>query len=122
MKALMYVGPERVEVQDVPKPVLQTNQAVLKIAATGICGSDVHGFLGHSERRKPGLILGHEAVATIAEKHSTVAECPVGKRVVVNPLMSCGTCPACMTGRQNLCANWRLLGLDRIHGTYGEFV
>ena len=64
MKALMYVGPEKVEIQDIPTPQLQPNQVLLKIAATGICGSDVHGFLGHSERRKPGLILGHEAVAS----------------------------------------------------------
>ena len=65
MKALVYTGPERVEIQDVPAPTPQPGEALLRIHASGICGSDIHGFLGHSERRKPGLILGHEAVATI---------------------------------------------------------
>jgi threonine dehydrogenase-like Zn-dependent dehydrogenase len=121
MKALMYVGPEKVEIQDVPVPVLTSNQVLLKIAATGICGSDVHGFLGHSERRKPGLILGHEAVATVAETHSSVSGWNSGERVVVNPLVSCMKCPACLNGKQNLCAHWWLLGMDRIHGTFAEF-
>jgi len=122
VKALVYVAPERVEIQDVPLPRAGPGEVLLKIAATGICGSDVHGFLGHSERRKPGLILGHEAIATIAEKHSSVTQWSPGQRVVVNPLMSCMSCAACLAGRQNLCANWKLLGLDRIHGTYAEFV
>ena len=121
MKALMYVGPERVEIQDVPVPALQPNQALLKISATGICGSDVHGFLGHSERRKPGLILGHEAVASIAETHSPSSTWKRGQRVVVNPLVSCLKCPACLNGKQNLCANWWLIGMDRVHGTFAEF-
>lgn len=121
MKALMYVGPERVEIQDVPIPALQPHQALLKISATGICGSDVHGFLGHSERRKPGLILGHEAVASIAETHSPSSAWKRGQRVVVNPLVSCLKCPACLNGKQNLCANWWLIGMDRVHGTFAEF-
>ncbi len=121
MKALMYVGPEKVEIQDVPTPALQPGQVLLKIAATGICGSDVHGFLGHSERRKPGLILGHEAVATVADTHATAAHWKHGQRVVINPLVSCMACPACLAGKQNLCANWWLIGLDRVHGTFAEF-
>ena len=121
MKALMYIGPEKVEIQDVPTPALQPGQVLLKIAATGICGSDVHGFLGHSERRKPGLILGHEAVATVADTHATAAHWKRGQRVVVNPLVSCMACPACLAGKQNLCAHWWLLGLDRVHGTFAEF-
>lgn len=121
MKALMYVGPEQVEIQDVPTPQLQANQVLLKIAATGICGSDVHGFLGHSERRKPGLILGHEAVASVADSHASVTRWKNGQRVVVNPLVSCMHCPACLSGRQNLCANWWLIGMDRVHGTFAEY-
>ncbi|HLX64763.1 MAG TPA: alcohol dehydrogenase catalytic domain-containing protein [Planctomycetota bacterium] len=122
MKALMYVAPERMELRQVPEPVLQSNQVLLRVAATGICGSDVHGFLGHSERRKPGLILGHEAVATIAQTHETVSAWKQGQRVAINPLVSCGTCAACASGRQNLCERWWLLGMDRVHGTFAEYV
>jgi len=122
MKALVYMGPEKVEIQDVPVPAPQAGEALLKIHASGICGSDIHGFLGHSERRKPGLILGHEAVATIEKVHASVTGWKPGQRVVINPLMPCWSCPACLAGKQNLCANWKVLGLDRVHGTYAEFV
>ena len=122
MKALVYMGPEKVEIQDVPVPAPQAGEALLKIHASGICGSDIHGFLGHSERRKPGLILGHEAVATIEKVHASVTGWKPGQRVVINPLMPCWTCPACLAGKQNLCSNWKVLGLDRVHGTYAEFV
>lgn len=122
MKALVYVAPEKLEMQELPKPAPKPGEVLLRVSASGICGSDVHGFLGHSERRKPGLVLGHEAVATIAEKHASVSAWSPGQRVVVNPLVSCGACAMCMNGRQNLCANWWLLGMDRVHGTYAEFV
>lgn len=122
MKALVYTGPERVEIQDVPVPAPQPGEALLRIHASGICGSDIHGFLGHSERRKPGLILGHEAVATVEKVHASVSGWKPGQRVVINPLMPCWRCPACLAGRQNLCADWKVLGLDRVHGTYAEFI
>jgi threonine dehydrogenase-like Zn-dependent dehydrogenase len=121
MKALVYTGPGKVEIQDVPRPVPQADEVLLRNHHSGICGSDIHGFLGHSERRKPGLILGHETVATIEEVHPTVSGWKPGQRVVVNPLMTCGRCAACLAGKQNLCAHWRVLGLDRVHGTYAEF-
>ena len=59
MRALVYTGPGKVEIQDVARPVVQPGEALLRNHSSGICGSDIHGFLGHSERRKPGLILGH---------------------------------------------------------------
>jgi 2-desacetyl-2-hydroxyethyl bacteriochlorophyllide A dehydrogenase len=122
VKALVYTGPGRVEIQDVATPSVGPGDALLQVQAAAICGSDIHGFLGHSERRKPGLILGHEAVGTIEEVHGSVTGWKAGQRVVVNPLITCGTCAACLAGRQNLCASWKVLGLDRVHGTYAERV
>src|SRR6266545_90307 len=122
MRALVYTGPGHVEIQAFAKPEVPPGHALLEIQASGICGSDIHGFLGHSERRQPGLILGHEAVATIAEVHSSVTGWKAGQRVVVNPLIHCGACAACLAGKQNLCASWKVLGLDRVQGTYAEFV
>jgi threonine dehydrogenase-like Zn-dependent dehydrogenase len=122
MRALVYTGPGRVEIQEVARPAAGSGEALLEVQVAAVCGSDIHGFLGHSERRKPGLILGHEAVATIAEVHPSVAGWEAGQRVVVNPLITCGACAACLAGRQNLCAQWKVLGLDRTHGTYAEFV
>jgi len=122
MKALVYVGPERMEVQRVPDPAVREGEALLAVSAAGICGSDIHGFLGHSERRKPGLVMGHETVATVLDLHPGVAGWRKGQRVSFNPLVSCGSCPACRGGRQNVCADWRLFGMDRLHGTYAEMV
>jgi len=122
MRALVYTGPGHVEIQDVAKPAVGSGDALLEIQVAAICGSDIHGFLGHSERRKPGLVLGHEAVATIVDVDPAVKSWKAGQRVVVNPLLTCGSCAACLAGRQNLCASWKVLGLDRTQGTYAEFV
>src|SRR5882672_863717 len=110
MKALVLTGKEKVELQEMPAPRPGTGEVLLRVSTAGICGSDIHGFLGHSPRRKPGLILGHEAVGTVAEIGDGVSGVKMGQRVYVNPLISCGKCEACLSGRENCCASWRLLG------------
>ncbi len=122
MRALVLVGKEKVEIQEMPAPRPQSGEVLLRVSTAGICGSDIHGFLGHSPRRKPGLVLGHEAVGVIAELGAGVNDFEVGQRVYVNPLISCGNCDACRSGRENCCTSWRLLGMDRVHGAYAEFV
>lgn len=112
MNAVVYAGPHQMELRTVPEPVLGVGEVLVRVTATGICGSDISGFLGHSARRKPGLILGHEVVGELLD----------GTRVVVNPLITCGQCRACRGGRQNCCPNWGLLGLDLRHGGYADFV
>ena len=84
----------------------------IAIQAAGVCGSDISGFLGHSALRKPPLVLGHELVGRRGD----------GRRVVANPLVSCGHCNACMSGAQNLCESWKLLGLGTTPGTFAEYV
>ena len=112
MRALVYTAPGTVEMQDRPRPSLSGNEVEIRIEAAGICGSDISGFLGHSPRRLPGLVLGHELVGRLADD----------RRVVANPLVSCGHCTACLSGMQNLCPTWRLLGMDKTSGTFAEFV
>ena len=122
MKALVYLGPERMEIQSVPDPSPREGEVLLGVSAAGVCGSDLHGFLGHSARRKPGLVMGHEAVATVLEVPSSVTGWRKGQKVSFNPLVSCGRCRACLDGRQNLCPTWWLFGMDRVQGTYAERV
>jgi threonine dehydrogenase-like Zn-dependent dehydrogenase len=122
MKALVYVAPERMEIQQIADPSPRPGEVLLGVEAAGVCGSDLHGFLGHSERRKPGLVMGHEAVATILETGAGVSGWRVGQRVSFNPLVTCGSCRACLEGRQNLCPTWTLFGMDRMQGTYAERV
>ena len=113
MRALVYTAPHEVTLEDRPRTLPAAGECEIAIAAAGICGSDISGFLGHSRRRIPPLVLGHELVGR------RVAD---GKRVVANPLISCGRCTACLSWAQNLCVRWRLLGLDKTAGCYQEFV
>jgi 2-desacetyl-2-hydroxyethyl bacteriochlorophyllide A dehydrogenase len=112
MRALIYVAPESVEMQERPRPIAAAGEKEVRVEISGICGSDMSGFLGHSPRRKPPLTLGHEVVGRLND----------GPRVVANPLISCGKCRRCLSGAQNLCATWRLLGLDRTEGSFAEYV
>jgi threonine dehydrogenase-like Zn-dependent dehydrogenase len=112
MRALVYTAPEKVELLDEPRPQTTEGEVEIAVQMAGICGSDISGFLGHSALRRPPLILGHELVGWL----------PDGRRVVANPLISCGSCTACLSGAQNLCVSWRLLGLGQTPGSFAEFV
>jgi 2-desacetyl-2-hydroxyethyl bacteriochlorophyllide A dehydrogenase len=112
MRALVYSGDKKVEMQDLPRPTPVAGEVLVSVETAGICGSDISGFLGHSNRRRPPLVLGHELVGRLED----------GRRIVVNPLISCQVCNRCLEGRRNLCARWSLLGMDRMQGAYAEFV
>lgn len=112
MRALVYTAPGQVEMQERPRPTLSSEEEEIAIQVAGVCGSDISGFLGHSALRRPPLVLGHELVGHRSD----------GRRVVANPLISCGHCDACIAGTQNLCESWKLLGLGMTAGTFAEYV
>ena len=116
MKALVYTRPGKLEFTDVINPVSGAGLSVVRVDSTGICGSDMHGFLGHDERRPPPLILGHEASGTV------VAGASQGRRVTVNPLVTCGDCRECRIGRTNICGDRRLLSMPPLEGSFAELV
>ena len=116
MKALVYTGPGELEFVDVDDPVPETDFSLVRVDSTGICGSDMHGFLGHDERRPPPLILGHEASGTV------VSGAFEGRRVTVNPLVTCGDCRECRAGRTNICGERRILSMPPLEGTFAELV
>ncbi|HZT42131.1 MAG TPA: alcohol dehydrogenase catalytic domain-containing protein [Chthonomonadaceae bacterium] len=128
MKALVFSDIRRVTMGAQPEPSPGPNEILLRVSATGICGSDMAGFLGHSPRRRPPLVLGHEAVGRVAAMPQNAPSdggawpFQLEQRVVVNPLMPCGRCAACATGKSNICAEWRLLGMDRVPGAFAEYV
>ena len=113
MKALVYTANEEMTYRDEPQPQADPGDALVAIESVGICGSDMHAYLGHDERRVPPLILGHEAVGTVLQGSSP------GQKVVLNPLISCGVCDHCLSGRQNLCAERDLIGMYRA-GAFAE--
>ena len=112
MKALVYTGPKSVSVQDVPDPVPADGEALLQVEAVGICGSDMHAFLGHDERRPAPLVLGHEAAGTV------LAGPGEGSRVAVNPLVTCGRCEDCLEGRTNLCPAREIISMPPREGAF----
>ncbi len=113
MKALVYTANEEMTFRDEPDPEPQAGDALVAIESVGICGSDMHAYLGHDSRRVPPLILGHEAVGSV------MAGERAGQRVVLNPLITCGVCNECLGGRQNLCAERDLIGMYRA-GAFAE--
>lgn len=115
MKALVYTGPYELIWRDQEKPPAIPGETLVRIEAAGICGSDMHAYHGRDNRRVPPLILGHEA-AGIADGGPLS-----GRRVVVNPLITCGACAACSEGRSNLCEDRNLIGMVR-PGAFAEWV
>lgn len=112
MRALVYTAPGKVDLEQRPRPQPHSGEEEIAIEVAGVCGSDISGFLGHSVLGRPPLVLGHELVGRRGG----------GRRVVANPLVSCGHCDACLSGSQNLCESWKLLGLGTTAGTFSEYV
>ncbi len=114
MRALVYTGPKQIVLQDAPDPVAATGDVLIEVGAVGICGSDMHAFLGHDERRPAPLILGHEAAGIVRGGPMD------GKRVVVNPLVTCGVCRDCLSGRENLCSKREIISMPPRQGAFAE--
>lgn len=116
MKALVYQGVETLTYVDVPDATPNLGEHLIRVEAVGICGSDMHAYLGHDARRPAPLILGHEAAGVI------VGGAHEGKRVTINPLVSCGLCEACEAGRENLCPKRQIISMPPREGAFAEFV
>src|SRR5690242_15176398 len=104
MKALVYHGPGQRAWEDVPDPTIQApTDAIVRIDASTICGTDLHILKGDVPEVTPGTILGHEAVGTVVEVGNAVMTLEQGDRVLVSCITSCGRCRFCKEGRYGLC-------------------
>jgi threonine dehydrogenase-like Zn-dependent dehydrogenase len=112
MKALTWHGGPRLEYGDRPAPETGPGAVAFDVALAGVCGSDLHPYRGHQGPRTPPLVLGHEAVGSVAGDD---------RRYVVFPIVACGACAACRRGEENLCETRGLLGLDR-QGVFADTV
>ena len=129
MKALVYKGPGEKAWQDVPDPViLQPTDVIVKMAATTICGTDLHILKGDVPEVAVGRILGHEGIGVITEVGSGVSRLAVGDRVILSCVSSCGRCSNCRQGLFSHCLDPEgLAGIGwifgyMIDGTQAEFV
>lgn len=126
MRALVLTKYRQLELREVDPPQIGPNDVLVRVAACGICGSDVHGYDGSSGRRVPPIIMGHEAAGTIAKVGPAVRDFRVGDRVTFDSTISCGRCAACERGAVNLCASRRVMGVScgdyRQNGAFAELV
>jgi L-iditol 2-dehydrogenase len=126
MKALVLKEYKKFAYEDVPTPQPKPDEVLVAIKACGICGSDVHGMDGSTGRRRPPIIMGHEASGVIAEVGRGVSEWRPGERVTFDSTIYCGECDFCRRGLINLCDRRRVLGVScedyRQHGAFAELV
>jgi len=126
MKALLLTEYMKLDYTDVPEPEYAADEVLIEVKACGICGSDVHGLDGSTGRRRPPLVMGHEAAGIIAQVGSAVTQWKPGDRVTFDSTISCGKCGPCRAGAINLCDRRRVLGVScdeyRQHGAFAQFV
>src|SRR4051812_38248472 len=126
MQALLLTEYRHLELTEAERPPVGPTDVLIRVAACGICGSDVHGYDGSSGRRIPPIIMGHEAAGVVAEIGDAVDRVRVGDRVTFDSTIFCNDCDACRRGAVNLCQNRRVFGVScgdyRQHGAFAECV
>src|SRR3990170_2593952 len=123
MKAALYYGANQpLKIEDVAEPKAGPGEVVVKVAACGVCHTDLH-YIDHGTPtfKKPPLILGHEISGTVAGLGAGVSGWQEGDRVLLPAVYGCGQCPACRNGRENICERMVMFG-NNVDGGYAEFV
>src|ERR1700745_1488851 len=126
MKALLLSEYKHLAVTDLPVPAAGTGEVLIRVAACGICGSDVHGYDGTSGRRIPPIVMGHEAAGLVASTGAGVTRFKAGDRVTFDSTVYCGECVFCRRGEVNLCDRREVIGVScgdyRRHGAFAEYI
>ena len=124
MKALVWTSPKHMEMQELPDPEPQADEALVRVAYAGICGSELSGYLGHNALRVPPLVMGHEfsgEIIALGVGSAESGELSVGQQVTVNPLSCTGDSELQQRGLDQLCPTRQLIGAHR-PGAYAECV
>jgi threonine dehydrogenase-like Zn-dependent dehydrogenase len=125
MKALVWEGPRLMNVREMPEPKPAAEEVLIHVAYSGICGSELSGYLGHNTLRVPPLVMGHEfsgKIAALGERAGQInPRLAVGARVTVNPLIHNPWSRASRRGRPNLCRDRKIIGIHR-PGSYADLV
>ena len=106
MQALVYTGTNKIDFREEKDPIAKPGESIIKVKASGICGSDMHAYHGNDERRIPPLILGHEVSGTSLDGKFK------NKDVVINPLISCENCDYCKNESEHLCPERTMIGMS----------
>ncbi len=123
MKAAVFHGAGvGLRIEEIPRPKVGSDQVLVKVAACGVCHTDLH-YIEHGVPtfKKPPIVLGHEASGIVEEAGAEVRILSKGQRVLIPAVLTCGKCVYCRMGRENICANMTMLG-NHIDGAYAEYV
>jgi L-iditol 2-dehydrogenase len=121
VKALHYPRFDCLEIEEFPVPVPADHEVLFRVAACGLCGSELETFHNHSPRRQPPLIMGHEFCGTVVDVGRKVSRELIDQAFVSNALVPCGTCVRCRRGDSHLCAHRQVFGMHR-PGAFAEYV
>jgi L-iditol 2-dehydrogenase len=123
MRAAVYHGPEDLRLEEVPRPVIGPEEVLLKVLNASICGTDIRIFHGHHRAYPPGVVRipGHEMVGIVAELGKNVKGYDIGQRLFMAPNMGCGHCRQCISGNNNICADYDAIGVT-IDGAFADYV
>jgi 2-desacetyl-2-hydroxyethyl bacteriochlorophyllide A dehydrogenase len=122
MKAVVIEEPNRVAVKQIADPTPLPTEAVVKVEACGICGTDIHVLRGEFAPTRYPIVPGHEFCGEVIATGGDVRNVKVGDFVAVDPSLFCGRCRQCRAGRFNLCENWNAIGVGSANGAAAEFV
>ena len=110
MRAAFIEKPGSIVLKDVPAPAVVEHEVLIEVKASGICGTDIHIFHGEYLGTYP-VIPGHEFSGIVRDVGAKVTRFSPGDHVAVEPNIACDNCPACLSNRQNFCANWKGVGV-----------
>jgi len=122
MKAALLTAPFTLDIREMDKPEPRPNEVLIKVRATGICGSDLHAYRGTHSFRTPPVVLGHELAGEVEQAGAEVKTIGVGDAVTVEPWVHCGRCSYCFEGKYNLCVDKRGMGTTEWQGSFAEYV
>jgi len=123
MKAVVFHGSDKgLKIEDIPVPTISDDQILVKVAACGVCHTDLH-YIEHGVPtfKKPPIVLGHEASGTVDKVGANVTNVKAGQRVLIPAVLTCGRCTACRQGRENICSSMMMVG-NHFDGAYAEYV
>jgi threonine dehydrogenase-like Zn-dependent dehydrogenase len=121
VKALVWLAPEQMAVEEKPEPKPQPGEVIVRTEAAGICGSEVEGYLGMMPNRMPPLVMGHEFAGTVEAVGEGVDAKWLGRRAAINPIVGCWKCQYCLSARRNLCPDRKLIGVA-MPGGFASYV